>query len=334
MSANRKHLTSILAIGLQAGLVCCGATLGAQPLILTNLPVANYLGSVSVNPNLNKIYLSGGYSSAQQMVVVDGETLSATDEGIGMGVDVDVTNNNYWSAGVYSRSVTVWSSSNTVVTSIALADCPGQVSLDSPHGRAWAAAQCGDGNDPIWAINADTYAVIAGPIGSGGVQGPILVNPATERLYLAPSGGSRCVNPSTFAVTTNHFGTVLGVNTRSNLLYAITNGATLQIIDGAPDPEVILTNVALPFCCGSFIGVNPVLNRIYLGYSGSNKVAVLDGRTGHTLETITLPGEITSVGSIAVDVSRSRVYALAQAGTATYLFVIGDAPVRAGPDAE
>jgi hypothetical protein len=326
-SRKRQGIKTILQWVTMAGILCSAAIGRAQPIIVANLPIANGLVNVAANPAANKIYLSGGYSAAQQIVVVDGNTLAQTGVGAGMGVDVDVTNNNYWSAGVYSGTAFVWNSSNAALASVSLGYCPGQINMDAPHRRVWVAAQCGSLNDPVWAINADTDAVIAGPIGSGGIQGATMVNPATGRLYLSPNGVSKRVNPSTFAVTLNKFGTVLGVNPVSNLLYAMTNNNVLQIINGAPDPEVVLTNVTLPFSFGGYVGVNPVLNRIYIGVSGTNEIAVLDGRTGHTIETISLGSTVTSVGNIAVDASRSRVYAIAYSGGSEQLYVIGDAPL-------
>jgi|ERR1051326_1197448 hypothetical protein len=293
-------------------------------LVVTNLPFPNSLGNLAVNSALNKIYVSGSNPGAEQIVEVDGATFAQIGVGTGTGVDIDTTNNNYWSAGVYSGSATIWSSNDNQVASVSLGYCPTSVNLDSPHRRAWVAAQCGGGNDPVWAINADTHAIIAGPIGSGGVQGPTQVNPATGRFYINPSGVSKRVNPSTFAVTVNAFGPVLGVNPSANLLYAISGSSTLQIVNGAPDPEVVLADVPLGFNFGSPIGVNPAANRIYIGASGSNFVAVLNATNGNLLATVSLPSSIQTVGSIAVDSARGRVYVLAYSASSAHLYVLQD----------
>lgn len=308
------------------------AAMGSAPLddfymmpaavLATNISIPNGLGGVAVNPALNKIYVSGNNPGAEQMVEVDGATFRTSGVGTGTGVDVDVTNNDYWSAGVYAGTATVWSSSNTAVTTISLGDCPTGVNVDAPHRRAWVAAQCGGGNDPVWAINADTYSLIAGPFGSGGVQGPTQVNPATGRFYLDPSGVSKRINLPSTAVTLNDFGTVLGVNATANLLYAVTSGSTLQIINGAPDPEAILNNVPLGFGVDGFIGVSPAANRIYVG--SSNYVAILNATNGLQLATVSLGSNIVGVGTIAVDAGRGRVYVEAYSASANYLFVIQD----------
>ncbi len=286
--------------------------------IVTNIAAPSGLDLCAVNPALNKLYFASGNPAAEQIVVVDGVSFSQTGVGNGDDVDVDVTNNNYWSAGVYSDSVTAWNSSNVALASPATGSgCAVGVSVDAPHRRVWVGAQC---SDSIWVFNADTYALVAGPISPGGVMGFPLVNPATDRAYFNASGSSKRVNPSTFAVTANTFGTVIGVNASANLLYAAGSGTTFQIVNGAPDPEVVLTNITLPYTFGSRIGVNPALNRIYIGYNSTNIVAILNATTGQSIGNISLGAGITSVGSIVVDASRNRVYALASGR----LFVIQD----------
>jgi N-acetylneuraminic acid mutarotase len=302
----------------------------AQPVVVTNVAAPAGLTLCAVNPALNKLYFAGGDPGAEQMVVMDGVTFSQTAAGSGDDADVDTANNNYWSAGVYSGGVTVWGGDNSSITNIPLGNCPVRVSVDASHRVAWVGAQCGGGNDPLWAINADTYASVAGPIGSGGVQGFLLVNPATGRLYITPSGVSKRVSPSTFAVSPNAFGNVFAVNPVANLLYAQGSGGALQIINGAPDPEVVLATVAIPFPWGGPVGVNPALNRIYIGNGASNNIAILDATTGQTVGSVSLGAGVSSVGSVYVDASRNLVYAMAVSAGSSSLWVIQDGMAQNG----
>jgi hypothetical protein len=292
--------------------------------ILTNLVLAGGGGLPRVDSAENEVYLQAN----NQVLVVNGNTFSASDEGSCWDVDVDLTNNNYWTVGQYSTSAYIWSSANSSLGSVSLSDCPIGISMDSPHRVVWVSAQCGAGSDPVWAINANNDAVLAGPIGSGadGI-GPIVVNPATDRLYInAANAGSKRVNPAvSYALTDNAFGIVMGANASANLLYAWTNNNnTLQIVNGAPDPEVVLTNVALPFAGGAFIGVNPVLNHIYIGDSSANLLAILNATNGSLIQTISLPAGINYVGSVGVDAIRSRAYVNASGGGTNFLYVIQD----------
>jgi hypothetical protein len=313
-----------LAYAAVAALTFAGVHTACAQQIITNVAAPGGLDLYVVNPALNKLYFGNGNPSALQMVVVDGVTFSQTGVGYGQGIDVDVTNNNYWSAGVYSDSVTVWNSSNVALASPSTGSgCAVNVSVDAPHRRVWVAAQC---SDSMWVFNADTYALIEGPISPGGGQGFVLVNPATDVAYCNISGGSHRVDPSTFAVTANAFGIVLSINASANLLYATPDGATLQIINGATNPEVIVASVTLPYSFGSKIGVNPALNHIYVGGNSTNIVMILNATTGQSIGNVSLGAGVTSVGSVVADASRNLVYALAYKGSSPYLYVIQDAP--------
>jgi hypothetical protein len=304
----------------------------AEPIeaatIVTNLLLATGLGSPVVNPTLNRIYLSG---QGAQPLQVDGTTFAQTLVGSagGDGVGVDLANNNLWEAGLYNGNATVWSSNNTPVMLVPLTDCPTGVNIDSANRRAWVSAQCGGGNDPVWPINADTFAILHSPIGSGGIQGPTQVNPATGRFYLTPSGVSKRITPPAYTLSNNDFGTVVGINPAANLLYAVTNNDTLQIINGAPDPEVVLTNLPLGFSFGAPIGVNSEVGRIYIGAANSNFIAVLNATNGTLLEMIPLGTNVSGVQGIAVDPGRGRVYAIASVLGESRLFVIQDAALTA-----
>ena len=304
----------------------------AAPAIVTNFPIPSSSAcSVAVNPYLNKIYVSGGASPGHNVIVIDGSTFAQTTVGTGSGVlSVDTVSDRYWAGTVYGGSVIVRDGvTNATVINKGLGYCPIEADVDSVHRRVWVGAQCG--GDMVWAIDADTFATIAGPISTGGVLGPIRVNPATGRLYVYPSGVSKRVNPTTFAVTTNAFGWVAGVNPVANRLYAVS-GSTLQIIDGAPDPEVILASVPLPFItiAGYPIGVNTALNRIYISSHADYSLYTIDGTTGAGLGSVSL-GTGVSIGDIAVDSTNGRIYMITSTPIGPQLFVLQDVPVPNSP---
>jgi hypothetical protein len=317
ITANGGNFTAISSVPLDNFVMLPAA------VRVANLTFGTGYGNIAVNPGLDKIFLT---TQGAFPLEIDGTTFAQSTMGmVGDGVDVDVTNNYLWEADLYSGSVSVWDASNNLVTNISLSACPTGINVDAIHRRVWVSAQCGGGNDPIWAINADTFAIESGPIGSGGVQGSTFVNPVSGRFYLSPSTGFKRINPSnSYALTTCKFGTVIGVNVASNYIYAVTNGTNLQIINGAPDPETILHTVNLGFSFGYQIGVIPSANRIYVGAVSSNFVAVLNAATGARTNTITLDPDITGVGNIAVDQYRGRVYVLAYASSTARLYVIQD----------
>jgi DNA-binding beta-propeller fold protein YncE len=313
---------------------------------------SNARGSVTVNQALNKIYVSGNPSDNCDIAVnvIDGVTFAITDVGYpfdyGSGVSVDNKTNRYWAADIYGNGpfsgicppphppyppgVIVRDDTNTVVTTVPIPGgvCPIQTNYDFFKNRVWASAQCGAFHDPIFAVDASTYAITAGPIDSGGIMGPIVANGANGRLYFTDQDGgsgpyiSKRVNPTTFAVTPNAFGKVVAINALTNKLYAVPEGTSnLQIINGAPDPEVVLKTITLPYAPSGF-GINTALNYLYIANPAGNSLEVRDGSTGALIATFPqLPAPPN--GSIAVDSIRGRIYVISY-GASTKLMVIED----------
>jgi hypothetical protein len=208
----------------------------------------------------------------------------------------------------------------------------------------WASAQCGAFHDPIFAIDANTFAITAGPIDSGGVMGPIIANSANGRLYFSDADNnvypqiSKRINPTTFAVTNNAFGFVKAINALTNTLYAVPDGSNnLQIINGAPDPEVILTTVPLSYAPGS-MGINTGLNYLYISNPAAKTIEVRNPSTGALITTFALsayPGvtpAVTPNGPMAVDSIRGRIYVIDQSSSPPRLLVIEGLTTAYQPD--
>ncbi len=257
------------------------------------------------------------------IIALDGTTLNQTIFGPGQGVAIDSKNNNLWCGMLVSNAVVIRDgTTGSVITNLTLADCPGAVTFDPVHRLAWVAAQCGlshnkkyRSNDLLWAVDADTFTVV-GTVMCGGVNAsPEFVNPRTGRFYHVVNGPQRVV-AGEFIPTTPAFGWVQAVNPDANLLYAVDRSGSLQIIDGAPDPEKILTSIPLslgnPATC--HIAVSTSHNRLYVGDATSGKIAILDASTGTNCGSLILDagvGEITRVWGLAVDDSRNRLFVAA-----------------------
>lgn len=280
---------------------------------------------IAVDPALNHIYVSSGInlSGNHTTVVEGGSSLSivATVAGFGGANNVDSKTHNVWLPGLYAGNVEVYSGSTlSEVQSVSLGACPITSWVDGSRRYAWVAAQCGSDNDPVWAINADTYAVVAGPIGSGGVMGGVSVlNPATGKYYFNDSAGNFEVNPSaSFTLSPTSFGLALGANRITNVLYAqATNG--LNIVDGRS--EKIEKTVHLSYTPG-FMGVNPHLNHVYLS-AGRNSIQVREGTAGKLLRTIKFALGIR-IGALGADREHAFIYAIGLSGSNYYLYQITD----------
>jgi hypothetical protein len=320
----------MLAIAVAAGMYAAAA----QPRILKQVPVpASAAQVVAVNTTLNKIYVSGGASANQQVAEIDGVTYALTILGAGSGASVDLTTNRVWAAGVYDGSVLVYDGlSRQLIQTVRLLACPVGTGFDSRNGRAWVGAQCGNGNDPTFAVDGRTYQMEGGPVGSGGVYwGNPIANPATGRAYFGATNNgppaSLSIDPqNTLVQTVKTFGSVGAVDEVHNLLFAVPSASStqLQIVTDGPGPKTIVRTVNLRFTANAgALAVNPGLGRLYAGNSQGNSIEVLSEKTGARLKSIAL-GAGNSVIRMAADPRRNRLYALVQTANGAQLFVIQD----------
>ena len=308
-----------------------GTVNAAAQNILAQISVpTNACCQVTVSPGSNKIYVSGGYAGSQDVFFVDGKTLAGRDVGIGSTVSVDPKTHNYWAATVYGGSAVLRSGrDNSTIANVVTGNCPVNTAFDRKLRRVWVGAQCGSGNDPMFAIDADNFSITAGPIEVGGVMGATLVNPSTGRIYLTlwHDGGSKRIDPKTLAVTTYAFGSVEAVNSARNTLYAIAGNA-LQIIKGKPDPEVITASVDLGYA-PLYMAVNSQLGHLYISDPTSSSVEVRDSATGVVLQSFPLGAGVTPQG-IATDPSRHRLYVGVSANGGDFLYVLNDSSQASG----
>jgi DNA-binding beta-propeller fold protein YncE len=151
--------------------------------------------------------------------------------------------------------------------------------------------------------------------------GTAVVNPATGRLYIGPSGQSRRVNPANFKVTENAFGVVQAVDPDKDRLYALS-GENLQIVNGKPDPEKITATVDLGYSPAGVV-VDRALGLLYLSNPAKSCVEVRSGSTGALIGIIPLQVGMNP-GSLAVDSARKRLYVLAAKEDQHLLFVISN----------
>jgi hypothetical protein len=295
----------------------------ALPDAIKQIPIAkNSCCDIAVDPALNHIYVSsGGNLSGNHTTVVDGSSFSivATVNGFGGAYNVDYKTHNVWLPGLYGADAQVYSGiTDRKVTNVSLGGCPVSGWVDGKRRHAWVAAQCGSGDDPVWAVNADTYTVVAGPIGSGGVMGPTVLNPATGKFYVNNSSGNFEIDPVTFTLRATSFGQALGVDSITDVVYAqAANG--LNIVDGRS--EKVQKTVTLSYT-PSFMGINGHLNHIYVS-TGQNSIEVREGTAGTLLKTLKLASGI-SILSLGADQTRARIYAVGTSGGNRYLYEIED----------
>jgi DNA-binding beta-propeller fold protein YncE len=289
------------------------------------IPASSATGQVAVSRVLNRVYVSAGFSSGGTLTVIDGQTLSVLTTISNLnGVKVDVKNDNFWTGNLAGGQVLTYSgSTNTQISANTVGFCPGETASDSARRRIWVGAQCGAGNDPVFVFNANTFALIAGPIETGGTMGPIIVNPSNGKLYVESGGVSKEVDPNSFAVTPTGFGTVLAADAHKAKVFA-TSGNNLQIINAINDTVGI--TVPLSYTPGSQIAVNNALRHIYLLNPAANKIEVrgiFEQVRAELVGTFSLGTGNTPQG-IAADSVRGRVYVVVYSSGSYSVWAIED----------
>ena len=276
--------------------------------VLAKIPIpSSSNGELAANPALNLVYSASGLLFGGTMIVIDGRTLSAVTTfsnsgGSLNGVSVDLENDNFWTTNLYGGQILTYSSANTEIFANTVGYCPDGTSFDCKRRRIWAGAQCGGGNDPLFVYDADTFTMIAGPIGTGGVMGVIRANPVTGKLYVTEGSISKEVNSTTFAVTTTSFGDVEAIDSVTNRLFAV-QGTNLEIVNGASD--TVFKTVTLGYTPGD-MGVNNALGHVYLTNQPASAIEVRSEQ-GALLGTFSL-GTGNQPSQIAADPIRGRVY--------------------------
>src|SRR5206468_11775243 len=311
-------------------LLTAGGAAAQTVLAKIPIPASSATGQVVVNRVLNRVYVSAGFSSGGTLTVIDGKTLAVlTTISNSNGVNVDIKDDNFWTGNLAGGQVLTYSgSTNTQINANTVGFCPGETAFDCKKRQFWVGAQCGAGNDPVFVFDADTFALIAGPIATGGTMGPIVVNPLNGKLHVESGGVSKEVNPNTFAVTSTGLGTVLAADQHKSKLFA-TSGNNLQIINAATDK--VEYSIPLTYTPGSQIAVNNALRHLYLLNPAGNKVEVrgitaISSATdvrGQLIGNFSLGTGNTPMG-VAADAIRGLVYVVVNNAGSYSLWAIED----------
>jgi hypothetical protein len=326
MNGPFSYPKQVVFVGLTVFLGILLAGSAAAQVIIAQIPVPNS-GLLTVDPTLNQVYLGLGNPSAQTVTVINGYSFTTSQPGpVGQFVGVNRLNDNWWAPGVYSGQVLVYDgTTDSLLATLSPGYCPQEADYDRKYNRVWVGAQCGSGNDPVFAYNATTYAPQAGPLGTGGVLGGITVNSHTGILYAASNGIER-VDPVTFAVTVTGLPFFPGTTDPArNLLYGL-NASTLYIASGGSRtaPERILHTITLPYTPSGQPAVNTALEHVYIQNSSTQTIDVRNSTSGADISTFSLGSGVTGLGFVAADSIRGRIYALVQTSGGWYVYVLED----------
>lgn len=200
----------------------------------------------------------------------------------------------------------------SVVTTIPVGDSPWGIAVNAATNRIYVANH---GSHDVSIIDGSSDSVLAA-VDVNYSPGVLAVNPQTNRIYVANCNlqrlGACVIDGTTDSVIATLGFTVyrdMAVNAQTNRIYAHTisgHDDRITVIDGTTN--AILTHIVLgtsQYIEDVAIAINDRTNRIYVTYSGSNALSVIDGATNIVEATVSLAGEPKD---IAVNPDTNRIY--------------------------
>jgi YVTN family beta-propeller protein len=291
------------------------------------------VGQLAVNPITDNIYVASGFGPGQLQVVNASNpanpTLVTTTSAQGWGAVVNPVTNRYYTGDGYSGDILVYDGiSNNLLATVHVGYCGGGFDIDTTRNLVYSTWQCGGGNDPLFVLDGNTNAIVAGPLGSGGVNSYPFVNTATGYFFDDRQGTAREYSPS-YTFVADLSWAVAAVNPRTNRIYSTSpsTGSDLQVRDGTSGALI----ATIPGAATGQVGVNTSLNRLYVTDPANHSVDVIDGATNSAIGNIPLGANVNPY-TITVDSVKNRVYVVASlTGGTTTLFVIQDNPISLPP---
>ena len=132
-----RHLSCWAVLTIILGITAIAQAQGGPVVATIPLPT-NSSGAVSVNPNTNRIYTSGGatFSPTQQITVIDGNTNSIIASMPGSGATVNPASNRIYAGQLSPSQILVYDgSTNNLITGISVAGCAYEAKVDTGNNR-------------------------------------------------------------------------------------------------------------------------------------------------------------------------------------------------------
>ena len=292
----------------------------AADAVTTSVPVGTNPTGVAVNTDTRRVYVANRGSNSVTVIDADTNSVIATipEGGVPSAVAINPRTNRVYVTNLIRTVSVIDGASNAIVASIGVGLGPFSVAVNQETDRVYVANHY-DHNVSV--IDSLTNSVIATIDTPGGPNG-IAVNPRTNRVYVTngASGSISVIDGSSNAVVAvaataeGPYG--VAVNAETNRLYVATS-PTLTVMD-ATTLQLISTIEAGG---ASDVAVNPVLDRVYVGRIGENKVSVIDGHTNTELGFVDLG---TFPAGIDVDPRTNKVYVPKYFASAVAVILLSD----------
>jgi YVTN family beta-propeller protein len=274
--------------------------------IVRNIPIEFSPTDIAVNPETNMVYLTDLYGS--KMSIIDGHTNNVYNVTVNNApTDIAVnpeTNMVYVLTELRPEITVINGSNNRAVTNITIASTPSDVDVNSQTNTVYVTNDVGN---RISVINGSTNHEIKTIIGNftGDGRARLAVDNSTNLVYVAPPGNIVTVIDGTTNNVLSNFMLEsretedLAINPKTHMIYATSKvNNIISVINGKK--EIMFANNDISInqqdsVPGIKVGrnpidiaVNPETNMIYVIYSTSDIVSVIDGNTNTIMDTITV----------------------------------------------
>lgn len=285
---------------------------------------------IALNVAGQRAYVGGGFARGP-MAVVDVSSPSApslvTTVASDGGAAYDPASNRFFGSSGYAGEILTFdAATNALVATRSVGYCGGDFAV-GPASAIYMISQCGAFDDPLHVLQGTTNAVLAGPIGSGGVADRLLFNPTTGRAYhdhyiaYGPCDRrSQVIGPAPgFAPGGDLLGYLRAINPVTNRLFGEDHGAP-----GCSGPDLLVRDGTTHAVLGTLPGAEGTLdstgevdtsrNMLFIADGAAGVVRIFDLTAGALVQTLSLGPGITPVGGIAVDSASHRVYVAGYSG--------------------
>lgn len=224
---------------------------GATNSVIATVPVGFGPVDIAVNPNTERVYVAA--AGASQLWVIDGSSnaVVATFAVVGGdGVAVNPITNRVYVSSLTGEIIVIDGAANTIIGTIPVPGSPAGIVVDPNTNMVYAASRgpLGPQAEPIfvWVIDAGTAAVVdtipLGLAGQAATGRDVVVNPATERVYVDSGGELTVIDATTNAIVTvvpvvaSGALTSIVVDTTTDRVY-VAGGGQVSIVENDSDGD-------------------------------------------------------------------------------------------------
>lgn len=313
--SDRSRVPGAARTRLAAAALALVAAARAQTVVGALPLPGQSIGAIAVDPRLDRVYVGGGFTQTA-LTVVDVSAPSApvavTILPLSSAATLPSIGRLYASTGGAGGIAVRDASSLAPLTDVHVGYCGGALDADPARGLVYMTSQCGGGNDPLHVLDASNDALVAGPLGTGGVATGVVVAPATGRVYASHAGGTRVFDgPPGFAFVADLPGRALCADASVDEVWFVAGG-NLEVLDGKNHARV----ATIAGVHGASAAIDTRKRRAFVADPAGGVLHVIDTQSHARVASLQLAAGVAP-RLVAVDETKGRVYAVGTSGGGT-----------------